>query len=237
MTETRASKRKPAARASEPTDKAAAVESTQVKTAQPGTPPVKPAARTMPAARSRTRKSASAAGAGALTAVSKTSTAPSHRHPSLGLAPVDMNAGHAAAADKLRADRVRISAGALESAVKADPTVRARYDEAGLRRLLRDGELLVERLGMCLASDNDRWLAEYAEWVAPIYRRRAVPLADLTGLCAGIRDAVEPMLTPDEFAIATRSLEAATAVFKSTSRIGGDRHKRNALWKWMYRGA
>jgi hypothetical protein len=147
-----------------------------------------------------------------------------------------MTAGYAAAAEKLRGAMMRISASALEAAVKADPTVRTRYDEAGLRRFLRDGELLVERLAMCLAGNSDRWLAEYAEWIAPIYRRRGVPLGDLSGLCTGIRETIEPMLTPDEFAVATRALEAATAVLKSRGRIGGDRHKRNALWKWMYRG-
>ena len=147
-----------------------------------------------------------------------------------------MTAGHAAAAEKLRGAMMRISASALETAAKADPTVRVRYDEAGLRRLLRDGELLVERLAMCLASDSDRWLAEYAEWIAPIYRRRGVPLGDLNGLCAGIGETVRPMLTPDEFAVAGRALEAAMAVLENRGRIGGDRHKRNALWKWMYRG-
>jgi len=30
--------------------------------------------------------------------------------------------------------------------------------------------------------------------------------------------------------------EAAVAVLRRNSRLAGDRHKRNALWKWMYRG-
>ena len=158
------------------------------------------------------------------------------RHPNLGLAPISRTAGYPAAAEKLRADVLRSSAAALESAVQVDPTIRARYNEAALRQLLRDGELLVERLSMCLASDTTRWLAEYAEWICPIYRRRGVPLADLSALCVGIRKAVAPLLTPDELETATRSLEAAMAVFKRNSRLGGDRHKRNALWKWMYRG-
>jgi hypothetical protein len=184
----------------------------------------------------RAPKSAEAAGSKALTTASKPSIAPSSRHPNLGLAPIDVTAGHAAAAEKLRDNVMRISAGALEAAIKADPTIRARYSEAGLRRLLRDGELLVERLSMCLGSDTVRWLSEYAEWIGPIYRRRGVPLRDLSALCAGIRESVEPMLIPEELEIATSALEAATAVFRRNSRIAGDRHKRNALWKWMYRG-
>ena len=159
-----------------------------------------------------------------------------NRHPNLGLAPISRTAGYPAAAEKLQTDMLRISASALDAAVKADPTIRARYNEAALRRLLRDGELLVERLSMCLASDTTRWLAEYAEWICPIYRRRGVPLGDLSALCVGIRETVAPMLSVDELEAATQSLEAAVAVFKRNSRIGGDRHKRNALWKWMYRG-
>jgi hypothetical protein len=172
----------------------------------------------------------------ALAAFTKPSAAIAPRHPNLGLAPVNMLAGHAAAAELVRADMLKISAGALEAAVKADPTIRARYNEAALRQLLRDGELMVERLSMCLGSDSVRWLAEYAEWIGPIYRRRGVPLGDLGALCAGIGGAVEPMLSAEEFELATRALDAAAAVFKRNSRVGGDRHKRNALWKWMYRG-
>ena len=158
------------------------------------------------------------------------------RHPNLGLAPISNTAGYPAAAGKLRTDVLRISAAALESAVQADPTLRARYNDTAMRRLLRDGELIVERLSMCLASNTTRWLAEYAEWICPIYRRRGVPLADLSALCVGIREAVGPMLTPDELESAGQSLDAACAVFKRNGRLGGDRHKRNALLKWMYRG-
>ncbi|MGD0122606.1 MAG: hypothetical protein ABSC46_08605 [Candidatus Limnocylindrales bacterium] len=177
-----------------------------------------------------------AAGPKALAPVSKPPSALTPRHPNLGLAPIDATAGYPAAAEKIRSNMLKISAGALEAAVKADPTIRARYDEAALRRLLRDGELLVERLSMCLGSDTVRWLSEYAEWIGPIYRRRGVPLGDLSALCAGIRETVEPMLSPAEHEVATRALEAATAIFKRNGRIAGDRHKRNALWKWMYRG-
>jgi hypothetical protein len=161
---------------------------------------------------------------------------PTHRHPNLGLAPVDMTAGFADAAERLGRDRFKIAALALVAATDADTTIKERYDEVGLRRLLRDGEILIERLAMCLASDNPRWLGGFAEWIAPIYRRRGVTLLDLAALCAGIRAAIEPDISADELASATRALDAATTVFRRNSRIAGDRHKRNALWKWMYRG-
>ena len=63
-----------------------------------------------------------------------------------------------------------------------------------------------------------------------------MPLGDLGALCDGIRETVEPLLDAAERRTATRALEVAAAIFKRNSRIAGDRHKRNALWKWMYRG-
>jgi hypothetical protein len=161
---------------------------------------------------------------------------PTHRHPNLGLAPVDMTSGFANAAERLRRDRIGVAGRALVAATKSDPTIGERYDEVGLRRLLHDSEVLTERLAMCLASDDSRWLAGFAEWIAPIYRRRGVTLLDLATLCDAIGDVIGPDLTDDERASASRALDAATLVLKRNSRIAGDRHKRNALWKWMYRG-
>jgi hypothetical protein len=161
---------------------------------------------------------------------------PAHRHPNLGLAPISMTAGFTEAAEKLRRDSLKIAARALVAATEADPTIKERYSDVGLRRLVRDSEVLTERLAMCLASDNPRWLGGFAEWVGPIYRRRGVTLLDLAALCSGIREAIEPDLSADELGSAARALEAATTVFRRNSRLAGDRHKRSALWNWMYRG-
>ena len=139
---------------------------------------------------------------------------PTHRHPNLGLAPIDMPAGFPA----------------------ADPEFKARFDEAGLRHLLHDAEVLIERLAMCVASNDRRWLAEYAEWVGPIFRRRGVSQSDVAALCEGLRKTVAPRLGHDELAVMDRSLDAAIAVFKKNGRLAGDSHKRNALLKWLYRG-
>ena len=186
-------------------------------------PAAKPAAK--PAvARPRTRKAAAPA------------ATPAYRHPNLGPAPVDQTAGFPDAAEKVRAGAATIAANALEAAVKADPTIRTRYDQVALRRLLRDGELLADRLATCLASGRDKYLTDYAEWIGPICRRRGLSLGDLAAVCAGMREGLEPQLNPDELAAATRSLEAAAAVFKRNGRLAGDSHQRNALLKWMYRG-
>ena len=161
---------------------------------------------------------------------------PAHRHPNLGLAPVSMTAGFTEAADKLHRDSLNIAGRALIAATEADATIKERYSEVELRRLRRDSEVLTERLAMCLASDDPRWLGEFAAWSAPIYRRRGVTLLDLAALCAGIHRVIEPDLNADELGSAGRALDAAITVFRRDSRLAGDRHKRNALWKWMYRG-
>ena len=193
---------------------------TESRTSSPK-PAAKPAAKPAVA---RTRKAAAPA------------AMPAYRHPNLGLAPVDMTAGFPAAAQKVHAAAATIAANALEAAVKADPTIRTRYDQVALRRLLRDGELLADRLATCLASGRDKYLTDYAEWIGPICRRRGLSLGDLAAVCAGMREGLEPQLNPDELAAATRSLEAAAAVFKRNGRLAGDSHQRNALLKWMYRG-
>ena len=218
VTESRASRRKPAARAAE----------------KPA--PAKALAPARAATSAKQVKLARSAGTKTGLAVSKPTAAATHRHPNLGLAPVNMRAGFPEAAAKLRGETALIAGRALEAAVEKDPTIKTRYDEVGLRHLLRDAELLVERLAMCLGSDNPRWLVEYAEWIAPIYRRRGVSLLDICALGDGIRQATAQDLGRDERAAAARSLDAATAIWKRNSRLAGDRHKRNALWKWMYRG-
>ena len=132
-------------------------------------------------------------------------SSPSYRHPNMGLAPVDMTAGFTAAAALIRRGAADIAASGLEMAVQADPSLRSRHDDLELRRLLRDGELLVERLSMCVASDRDRWITDYAEWIGPIQRRRGMPLSDLASLCLGIRDRLRTELAPAEFEAAAPS--------------------------------
>lgn len=213
------------------------------RTAAKPAPAAKPAAPARPAAPaskaaavSKAAKPSTPAKSKAVAIKSKAEKARPGHHPNLGLAPIDLTAGYPAAAEKLRDNASRISAAALEAAAEADPTIRTRYDQVGLRRLLRDGELLVARLATCLASGEDGLLVEYAEWIGPICRRRGVPLGDMSALCAGIRGALEPDLTADEFAAAGRALDAAAARFKRNGRLAGDGHKRNSLLKWMYRG-
>jgi hypothetical protein len=193
-----------------------------------------PAAATAAAPAAAPRRAAAPKAKTAIVAASP--AAPAGRHPNLGLAPIDMTSSFPAAAGAVRDRAAAITAAALKAAQAADPTFAQRHDKADLETLLRDGELLTERLAMCLGSGRDAWLTEYAEWIGPIERRRGVPLADLAAICDGMREAVAPHLAADELTAATASLNAAAAVFRRNGRVGGDRHKRNAFLKWFYRG-
>ncbi len=161
---------------------------------------------------------------------------PPHRHPNLGKPPIDMTAGFPSAAAALRRDRATIAADALVTAVAADPELQLRFDDAGLRQLLHDAEVLIDRLATSVAADDPRPMAEYAEWIGPIFRRRGVSLWDIVALCEGIRETAASRLGGDEAAAMSRALDAAVGVLRKNGRLGGDGHKRNALLKWLYRG-
>jgi hypothetical protein len=161
---------------------------------------------------------------------------PTHHHPSLGLAPADMTAGYPAVAETLRRDRAAIAAEALEAAAARDPELRGRFSDRGLADLLHDGEMLTERLAMCLAGGDIRWLPEFAEWMSPILRRRGVAQTDVGAVAEGIREVIAGRLKPDEAELADHALDAAVEVLRKNGRLGGDTHKRNALLRWLYRG-
>jgi hypothetical protein len=197
--------------------------------AKPSSPAARPAAKVPAAAKpARPRKPARQAAV----AVPE----PTHRHPSLGLAPLDGNAGFPAAATALRRDRAAIAADALVTAVAADPGLQLRFDDGGLRRLLLDAEVLIDRLAMCVAANDSRPMAEYAEWIGPIFRRRRVSLLDVAALCEGIREIATPGLGHDEAAALGRAIDAGVVVLRKNGRLAGDGHRRNALLQWLYRG-
>jgi hypothetical protein len=89
---------------------------------------------------------------------------------------------------------------------------------------------------MCVAANDSRPMAEYAEWIGPTFRRRGVSLWDVAALCNGIRETATPKLGDDEAGALGRALDAAVEVLRKNGRLGGDGHKRNGLLKWLYRG-
>ena len=161
---------------------------------------------------------------------------PTVSHPSLGLPPRSLQAGFPDAATRLRADRARLAVRALEVAVDADPTLRIRLDDTGLRNLLRDAEVLVDRLAQCVAGDDPHWLREFADQSAPVFRRREVPMDDVIGLCEGLRGGARGVLSEEEMAPATRALDEAVAVYRWYRQLRGDAREWNRVSSAIYKG-
>ncbi|HVA85743.1 MAG TPA: hypothetical protein VNF73_05395 [Candidatus Saccharimonadales bacterium] len=158
-------------------------------------------------------------------------------HPTLGLPPTDLTAGLPDAAERIRASESRIAARALETAIDRDPTLATRYDEAGLRHLLRDAGVYLERIALAVASGNTQYTAGWAEWVAPLYRRRRVPMDDLVNISEGLRRAVGSVLSPEEQLAADAAIDAAIKVLRWHRRLAGDARKRNPILQFLYKGA
>lgn len=157
-------------------------------------------------------------------------------HPSLGLPPADQRIVYPEAARRVHEGASRLAARALEVAIQADPTIRERNDEAGLRARLRDGQLLAERLSIAVGVDEPSPLREYAEMIAPVYRRKRVPLDDIVALCEGLRAALLGVLAPAALATANVALDEAIAVLKWHRRLAGDARRKNAFLQFLYKG-
>jgi hypothetical protein len=158
-------------------------------------------------------------------------------HPTLGQPPRSLHAGFPDAAARLRAERARLAARALEVAVDDDPTLRTRYDDAGLRNLLGDAEVLVDRLALCVAGDDPHWLKEFADQTATVFRRRSVAMDDVVRICEGLRAGARGLLSDDEMAPATRGLDEAVKVYRWYRRLAGDARKKNRIITAIYKGA
>lgn len=157
-------------------------------------------------------------------------------HYALGLPGPDMRAGFPAAAERVRVAQARLGARTLEVALERDPSLRERAGETGLRQLLRDTEVFVERIARALASGDPGQAREWADWVAPVYRRRKVPMDDLVTLSEGLRSALAGLLAPEEQAAADVALDEAIATFRRYRRIAGDARKRSRIMLALYKG-
>jgi hypothetical protein len=157
-------------------------------------------------------------------------------HPSLGLPPPDRTAGFPEAAARIRVNAERLGARALRVAMDHDATIETRNDEAGLRQLLHDAELLAERIALSMETGDPGHTREYAEWTAPLYRRRFTPMDDVIGLCEGLRAAFPSILAPGELPLASEALDQAISRYRWHRRLAGDARKRNALLQLLYKG-
>lgn len=157
-------------------------------------------------------------------------------HPSLGLPPFEQTAANAAAARRIRDSVALLGARALAVALEADPTLRDRNDEIGLRQRLRDAELLAERVALAVAANDPAPAREYADWTSPVYRRKGVPLADLIALCEGLRVALPTVSAPAELPAASAALDAAIEQYRWHRRLAGDAGRKNAFLQFIYKG-
>lgn len=157
-------------------------------------------------------------------------------HPSLGLPPRSLQAGFPDAAARLRTNRAALAVRALEIAVDGDPTLTARYDELGLRNLLRDAEVHLDRLALCVAGNDPHWLKHFADATASVYRRRRVGMDDVVRLMEGLRSAVRGVLSAEEMVSADAALDEAVKVYHWYRRLSGDARKRNPILDKLYRG-
>jgi hypothetical protein len=121
-------------------------------------------------------------------------------------------------------------------AMDTDPTFERRYDEAGLRQLLRDAELLSERVSLSVETAQPDLAREYAEWTAPVYRRRGTSMDDVVALCEGLRAALPSVLAPGELTPAGQALDAAIKAYRWHRRIAGDARRKNAFLQFLYKG-
>jgi hypothetical protein len=158
-------------------------------------------------------------------------------HPSLGLPPIDRISSLPPAAARVASARDRLAARALEIAIDHDPTIRERYDELALRRLLRDASVLVDRVIDALADGNAERARVFAEAAPPQYRRRKVPMNDLISLCEGVRSAVGATLASADHGLVDAAIDAMIERFKWHGRIAGDARKKNRLLQAIYKGA
>ena len=130
-----------------------------------------------------------------------------------------------------------LAARALEAAVERDPTMMTRYDELGLRERLHDAALLADRLALSVAAGDSAPAREYADWTAPAYRRKRVPLDDLINLLEGLRSALPSVVDGKADADGNAAIDAAIEVYRWNRRLAGDARKRNAFLQLLYKGA
>jgi hypothetical protein len=158
-------------------------------------------------------------------------------HPLHGARPVDLTAGFPAAAVVITADWERLAGAAITVAVESNPELPVRLGETGLRHLMRDGEVVLEKLAESLASGSSTPLRTFTEHATPTWRRRRISMDDVTDLYEGLRIAVPAVIPAEAAPLADAALLEGIAVLKWHRRLGGDMRKRNRILAAIYKGA
>ncbi len=121
-------------------------------------------------------------------------------------------------------------------AADADPTLRDRYDQTGMRHLVRDAALLADRVALCVATADPTLATEYAEMTTLVYRRRQTPMDDLVAICEGLRQALPSVLAPGELGLALEAIDGASDAWHWHRRIAGDARRKNPILQFLYKG-
>ena len=158
-------------------------------------------------------------------------------HPLHGARPLDRTAGFPNAVAPLTAQWEAIAGRAIVVAVERNPELRDRVGDLGLRHLLRDGQVVLEKLAESLASGSTSPLRLFTEHATPTWRRRRISMDDVTDLYEGLRLAVPAVLPSDAAPLADAALCDGIAVLRWHRRLGGDRRKRNRILAALYKGA
>ena len=158
-------------------------------------------------------------------------------HPTLGLPPRDLTRGYPEAAARLRASKARLAGRALEIAADGDDTLVERHGELGLRGLLRDAEVYLERLALAVAGDDPFWVRAFCEHTAIVYRRNLIRMDDAVLLLDGLRTAVRGVLSGDELRPADEAIAGGIHAFREHRKLYGDPRPRNPILFALYKGA
>jgi len=109
--------------------------------------------------------------------------------------------------------------------------------DLGLRHLLRDAEVVLQKLCESVGAGSVAPLKNFTEHATATWRRRRISMDDVTDLYEGLRVAVASTITGDAAAFADSTLTEGIAVLKWHRRLGGDERKRNRILKAIYKGA
>ena len=128
------------------------------------------------------------------------------------------------------------AARALEATVQADPTLRERLGETGLRHLLRDTEAWIEASPSAVERRPGAMhaLRRPGRGALPPPQR---PDGRPDPPRRGLPRRAPAVLRPDEQASADVALDQAIEVFRWHRRLAGDARKRNRLLQAIYKGA
>ena len=158
-------------------------------------------------------------------------------HPLHGARPLDTRAGFPEAAAQISARWSDVADRGIIAAVEHNPELRERVGDLGLRHLLRDAEVVLQKLCESVGAGSVAPLKNFTEHATATWRRRRISMDDVTDLYEGLRVAVAATITGEAAAFADSALTEGIAVLKWHRRLGGDMRKRNRILKAIYKGA